>query len=295
MGDDTETTTQTNQTSTKTPGGQQRERCKASSDRCAGSTPDRIVWRMLALRGLLGNYDYMSQFAPQISGLANSLLGGGTDRTGMVQGGMDDYRNQLAGTIEGQFLDPSSNPFFNQVTSHIGDECRTASTRCMRGAGRDPSESGGYGQNLGRGIAEGVAPVFAQQYQQERQNQLGAMNSLYGAGNQSAGLLSQLDQTALGKPQHGRGGGRAGAKRRKRSVQPDPCRRGAASRHPAANSCRADGHRAPDRVRIQDREHDRHRDIDDGHALVSAGDRRGDRRRWALWRNQKVIRHGNPS
>jgi hypothetical protein len=205
MGDDTETTTQTNQTSTKTPWGPASGTLQGILGQVRGidAGPNRL--ENAAFRGLLGNYDYMSQFAPQISGLANTLLGGGTDRTGMVQGGMDDYRNQLAGTIEGQYLDPSSNPFFNQVTSRISDDVQNRINAMYAGSGRDPSGAGSYGQNLGRGIAEATAPVFAQQYQQERLNQLGAMNSLYGAGSQSAGLLSQLDQTALGNRSAGVG------------------------------------------------------------------------------------------
>ncbi len=205
MGDDTETTTQTNQTSTKTPWGPAAGALQGILGQVRGidAGPNRL--ENAALLGLLGNYDYMSQFAPQISGLANSLLGGGADRTGMVQGAMDDYRNQLAATIEGQYLDPLSNPFFNKVTSSIGDDVQNRVNAMYAGAGRDPSGAGGYGQNLGRGIAEGVAPVFAQQYQQERQNQLSALNGLYGAGNQSAALLSQLDQTALGNRSTGVG------------------------------------------------------------------------------------------
>ncbi len=167
--------------------------------------PDLNRAENAALRGLLGNDDYMSQFAPQISGLANSLLWR-RDRSHRHGAGWDGRLPQSTRRYDqGQFLDPSSNPFFNQVTSRIGDDVQNRVNAMYAGAGRDPSGSGGYGQNLGRGIAEGVAPVFAQQYQQERQNQLGAMNSLYGAGNQSAGLLSQLDQTALGNRSTGVG------------------------------------------------------------------------------------------
>jgi hypothetical protein len=43
-----------------------------------------------------------------------------------------------------------------------------------------------------------LAPVFGQQYQFERGNQTNALAALYGAGNTTAGLLSNLDQTRLG-------------------------------------------------------------------------------------------------
>ena len=50
MGDDTETTTQTNQTSTKTPWGPAAGTLQGILGQVRG-TPDRIVWRMLLCAG----------------------------------------------------------------------------------------------------------------------------------------------------------------------------------------------------------------------------------------------------
>src|SRR5262249_23075471 len=44
---------------------------------------------------------------------------------------------------------------------------------------------------------EGVAPVYSNVYNSERQNQINAANQLFGAGNQTANQLAGLDKTAL--------------------------------------------------------------------------------------------------
>ena len=49
----------------------------------------------LALAGLLGQSGFLGQFTPQVTGLANALFAGGTDRGGMIQ---DAYQRYLAQT-----------------------------------------------------------------------------------------------------------------------------------------------------------------------------------------------------
>jgi hypothetical protein len=156
--------------------------------------------------------DYMSnsarqgnQFAPQINSLASDLFGGGVDRTGMVTNSLEQYRDQLAGTARGDYLDPNKNPWFGQVTSTIGNDVQNRVNAMFANSGRDASGAGSYGQTVGRGVAEGVAPLFAQAYDQERGRQIGAQNSLYNAGTGAASLLSNLDQNALGNRQGGIG------------------------------------------------------------------------------------------
>jgi hypothetical protein len=58
-------------------------------------------------------------------------------------------------------------------------------------------------QSLARGLGQGEGGLIQSQYNQNVANQLGAANSLYGAGNSTAGLLSNLDQTRLANMQAG--------------------------------------------------------------------------------------------
>ena len=71
------------------------------------------------------------------------------------------------------------------------------------GAGR--GLSGANLQTLARGIAQGEAPVLNDAYNTARNQQIAAINSLYGAGNTTGGLLSQFDQTRLANQQAGLG------------------------------------------------------------------------------------------
>jgi hypothetical protein len=71
------------------------------------------------------------------------------------------------------------------------------------GAGRDLS--GLNQQALARGLSQGEGQLIANQYNQNAANQLGAMGSLYGAGNTTAGLLSNLNQQDLANRQAGLG------------------------------------------------------------------------------------------
>lgn len=142
-------------------------------------------------------------FLGQIGNLTNSLFGGGTDRTGMVQGAYDQYNRSLAPTIGGDYLDPTKNPFFSDTTNAITDMVKNRVDAMYAGAGRDPAGAGSYAGVLGDSVAGALAPTFANAYATERGNQLNAINALYGAGTGTAGLLSGLDQTALGNRQAG--------------------------------------------------------------------------------------------
>jgi len=163
-----------------------------------------------ALDRLTQNANMGNPFTGQIEGLANTLLGGGgPDRTGMVTGALGDYnaqdRSGMIGDAYSQYqqrLDPFASgqnvgqnsgllPYLNV----IGNDVQKRINDMFAGAGRDLS--GLNQQTLARGIAEGTAPVIANQYNQDIANQLNAAGSLYGAGNTTGGLLAGLDQSRL--------------------------------------------------------------------------------------------------
>lgn len=146
-------------------------------------------------------------FAGQIGNVANGLLsGGGPDRSPVLNDAYNRLVGQLMPTASGDFTDPSKNPFFTQTTQTIGDDIQKRLDALYAGSGRAPSGAGGdYTQQLARGISEGTAPVFSSVYQGERANQLGAANSLFGAGNTTATGLLGMDQTRLGNQIQGIG------------------------------------------------------------------------------------------
>lgn len=144
----------------------------------------------------------MEGYGPAM-GQINSLLGqvgnmgAPPDRTGMVNDAYSQYRSDLAPTASGQYLDPNSNPFFSQTASGITDETVNRLAGMYAGSGRDPAGAGSFAGNAGRGVADALAPMYMNAYNMERQNQIGAQDKMYGAGGQTAGLLSSLDQVPL--------------------------------------------------------------------------------------------------
>jgi len=158
-----------------------------------------------ALGGLEANARAGNPWAPQIAGVARDLLAGGPDRSGLVSDAYGAYRSALEPTARGDYLDPNKNPFYSAVTSTIGDDITKRLAGMYAGAGRDPSGAAGFGTELGRSIASATAPVFSDQWNRERANQINAQAALYGAGNTTGGLLSQFDQTALANRQAGIG------------------------------------------------------------------------------------------
>lgn len=143
-----------------------------------------------AFARLLGSANAGNPFAGSITGVANTLLGGGgPDRTGIVNDAYQQYLKALAPTASGAGLDLTNNPLASTIATDVTDSLKGL----YAGAGRDPAGAGNFGQNLARGIGQGLAPI----YQSERANQLAAINNMFGAGGTTAGLLSNLDQTRL--------------------------------------------------------------------------------------------------
>ena len=70
--------------------------------------PDLTTTETNALDRLSANAQNAGQFAPQIGGLANTLLaGGGTDRAPIAQDAYNKYLSEQAATARGDYLDPT--------------------------------------------------------------------------------------------------------------------------------------------------------------------------------------------
>jgi hypothetical protein len=154
-----------------------------------------------ALGGLAGNSGFLDQFTPQATGLANTLLSGGPDRTGLVNDAYSQYQKALQPFANGDYVNPTSNPALQGYLGTIQNDVTNQVNGMFAGAGRDLS--GANLQTLARGIAQGEAPALNDAYNTARNQQIAAINSLYGAGNTTGGLLSNLDQVKLGNEQAG--------------------------------------------------------------------------------------------
>lgn len=154
-----------------------------------------------ALNTITANAGNASQFAPQIGNLIGDLLNGGGvgAQSGNISQGLQDYQRRLGATADGSQIGANSglNPYLNTISNDVQNRVNGM----FAGAGRDMS--GMNQQTLARGIAEGTAPVIANQYNQDVANQRGAADALYGAGNTTAGLLTGINQQGLANRQAG--------------------------------------------------------------------------------------------
>jgi hypothetical protein len=155
-----------------------------------------------ALNTLQNNgQNYTTSYAPQIAGYAQNLLSGGgaNAQAPNVQNGLSQYQQQLMPYANGSMVgnNPALQAQLQQIQSDVGNSVNGQ----FAAAGRD--FSGANQQAYGRGVAQGEAPVIANQYNQDVQNQLGAAGSLYGAQNSTSGLLSGLNQQGLANQQQG--------------------------------------------------------------------------------------------
>lgn len=156
-----------------------------------------------ALGRIVSNSSNAMQYAPQISNLVGDLFNGGGAgaQSGAFSQNLADYQRRLGATADGSQIGQNSglNPYLNRIS----DDVQQRVNGMFAGAGRDLS--GANVQQLSRGIAEGQAPVIANQYNQDVNNQLNAAGSLYGAGNQTGGILTGLNQQGLANRQTGAG------------------------------------------------------------------------------------------
>lgn len=158
-----------------------------------------------ALSRLTANSANAMQYAPQISNLVGNLFnGGGADaQSGNISQALQDYQRRLNPIADGANIGPGGNPALQGYLSTIGNDVQSRVNGMFAGAGRDMS--GMNQQTLARGITEGQAPILAQQYNTDVGNMRSAADSLYGASNNTAGLLTGLNQQGLANQQAGAG------------------------------------------------------------------------------------------
>lgn len=150
-----------------------------------------------AINSLIQNAGSANQFAPQIMDYAKNLLSGGgaNAQAGNIQSGYDRFVNQTNPLASNTDYNPYNTPGFSDAINTLKSDITSGINGQFAAAGRD--FSGANQQALGRGLTQGIAPVIAQQYNQNVANQQGAAGNLYNASNSNAGLLSGLQQQFL--------------------------------------------------------------------------------------------------
>lgn len=150
-----------------------------------------------AINQLSQNGQAGNPYAPQVGNVASTLLNGGgaTNQAGAVNQNYLDYQRAMQPLASNTDYNPYNTPGFKDAISTMIADTTNGVNGQFAAAGRD--FSGANSMALGRGIAQGVAPTIAAQYNQNVQNQQGAAGNLYGAGNTTAGLQTGLTQQDL--------------------------------------------------------------------------------------------------
>lgn len=147
--------------------------------------------------------------SPELTSTVTGALNTSTQpQQGMLTDFLNQYKANIGGTASGAELNPYSTPGFSDAINTMTGDITKAVKGVYAGSGRDPSGAGSFAGSLGRGLTEGIAPVIQSQYNQNKQNQLGAAANLYGAGNTTAsGLTNQQLQELSAKFQGLQGAG----------------------------------------------------------------------------------------
>jgi hypothetical protein len=138
-----------------------------------------------------GTPDYSQPINTGVTGLLNG--GGATKYDPQITANLDALKTGILGqTASGANIgqNPALKAQLDQITSDVTNQVNSQ----WAAAGRDGSP--GSTQALARGVASGVAPVIAAQYNTDADRALNAATSLYGAGNTTYGLLNGTQNQA---------------------------------------------------------------------------------------------------
>jgi hypothetical protein len=144
-----------------------------------------------------GNLVTAANGAPDLSaaqtGVTAGMLSG--DPTGLLNSGNTTLNSRLGATANGANINPMSNPAMRGWLDTISSDASNATNGAFAAAGRDFSPANS--QATARGIAQGEAPVLANQYNVNTSNMMDAAKTLYGSGNTTAGAITGNQQTGL--------------------------------------------------------------------------------------------------
>jgi hypothetical protein len=145
-----------------------------------------------ALNTIEQNNATADAYKPAIQNYTSDMLNGGgaLNQQGAVNQNYLAYQKATQPLAANTDYNPYNTPGFKQAIDTMVSDITNGTNGAFAAAGRD--FSGMNSQTLGRGIAQGIAPTIAAQYNQNVQNQQGAAGNLYSAGNTTAGLNTGL-------------------------------------------------------------------------------------------------------
>jgi len=197
MGGSTKTTQTQNQQTEQGPWAPSQPMLAGLINRLGGADVGPTASQTNAVNSITAGASGLPNFAPQATALTSDLFAGGPDRTGTLSDAYKSYTEGMTPTARGDYVNPNSNPALRGYLDTINADVSNNVNSLFGAAGRDLS--GAHTQALARGIAQGEAPVLANEYNFERGNQLAAQGGLLSAGMGTTAGLSSLDEAALAR------------------------------------------------------------------------------------------------
>lgn len=156
-----------------------------------------------AISQLTQNASTPNTYAPAESANATALLNGGgaQAQAPAVSQNLANYTSQVSPMASNLNYDPTQAPGMQQLLQTIAGDTTNQVNGQFAAAGRDMS--GMNQQTLARGLAQGEAAPLLAQYNQNIQNQQGAAQNLFNAGNTTAGALAGMQTQANANQQTG--------------------------------------------------------------------------------------------
>lgn len=160
----------------------------------AGVTPDQQA----AIGNLTSSVSSLPNYGGAGAGVVDKLLGTSvTPQIGMLNTAYNSLNSNIGGDASGANLNPYATPGFADALDTMTNDITNKVKGTYAASGRSPSGAGSFAGSLARGLTQGEAPIIASQFNTNKQNQLNAANTLYGAGNTTAGNITSTNQVPL--------------------------------------------------------------------------------------------------
>lgn len=163
-------------------------------DRISGLNTGVTANQNTAINSLWSGANGVPSFAPQATGTANNLFGGG-GANNQAPFQMDAYNKMnasLSPLTDPNNLNPMNTPGFSDALRTMNSDVSNSVNDRFAAAGRDLSP--GNSTALARGLSQGEGGLIASQYNANAGNLLGSTNALYNAGAGTAGALTNFNQ-----------------------------------------------------------------------------------------------------
>lgn len=133
-------------------------------------------------------------FVPDIERLTNDLFST-TSTSGMAGDAYRRLEGQLGSFASGERTDPRNDPALQALLDSVGEDATNRVNAMFAGAGRDLSAA--HVGELGRELTKAQLPILSDAYNRNLDRQIGAAQTLFGAGAGTAQLTHALDTGAL--------------------------------------------------------------------------------------------------